>query len=222
MILRLLFALVILLPFISCTKKTFLSSNVTPSEIIKIAVFEPISYINLINKGDKAVHSDSLSQISQQLWLNTVELNRYRLPIDTIIALEDEYKRYQLQEETLQLFTEVHSMERFYSLPIPAGLKSQLELTGHRFGMLTLTSGFTRRKGNLTGQMIKSIAIGIVTMGMVMILPETAQSNVHVLILDNDMDEVVYYKASMGSEMQPLKEKSLHRQLDYLYKDYFW
>jgi len=186
-----------------------------------MAVFEPISYIHLINKGDKTIYSDSLSMISQQLWLSTVEQNRYRLPIDKFIVLDDGFIRYQLQDETQHLFTKIQAMDKFYSVPIPPTLKSQLDLSGNRYGMLTLTSGFTRRKGNLTGQMIKAIGIGILTMGMVMIIPETAESNVHVLILDNDLDEVVYYKG-MSLEIQPLKEKSLHMQLDHLYKGYFW
>ena len=213
---------IILFTLSSCAKKAVFSSGISPTEINQMTVFEPISYINLITKGDNAVYSDSLSRISQKLWLNTLELNNYRLPIESYIILDDHFSRSLIENETRTLFDEIDALDQFYSIPIPPTLKSHLEVSGNRFGMLTLTSGFTRTKGNLTGQMFKSIGIGLLTLGMVMIIPETAQSNVHVLILDNELDEVVYYKASTSQEMQPLKEKTLHRQLEYLYKDYFW
>lgn len=219
---KLFLILFILVTFSSCAKKSVFSSNISPTEINDMAVFEPISYINIIYKGDKSVYSDSLSRVSQKLWLSTLELNRYRLPIDTYIILDDDFNRTLIEQETRNLFDEIDLLDQFYSIPIPPALKSQLEVSGNRFGMLTLTSGFTRTKGNLTGQMFKSIGIGLLTLGMVMIIPETAQSNVYVMILDNELDEVVYYKASTSEEMQPLKEKNLHRQLEHLYKDYFW
>jgi hypothetical protein len=206
----------------SCTKKPIFSSQLPASDIKDMVIFEPISYISLINKGDKLEFSDSLSRVSQKLWLTVVEQNRYRLPMDKISVLENDFERMQLREETRALFEEIETLDKFHSIPIPPTLKSQLELSGHRFGMLSVTSGFTRRKGNLTGQMFKSIGIGIITMGMVVPVPMTAHSNVYVLIMDNEQDEVIYYRSSKMSDSQPLKVKTLHRQLDSLYKDYLW
>ncbi|KEO75723.1 hypothetical protein [Anditalea andensis] len=206
----------------SCAKKSFLSSKVQPWEIKEMMVFEPVSDIYIINRGNKMEYSDSLSYISGQLWLNVVNQNRNRLPVNMINILEENFTKVQIQEETKYLFKEVSGMKKFHSIPLPPSIKAHLELSGNRFGMLTATSGFTRKKGNLTGQMLKSIGIGIVTFGMVMIIPYTAQSNVSVLILDNERDEVVYYKASNMLENQPLKELTLNRHLDYLYKNYLW
>jgi len=219
---RLFFAVILILIFSSCARKTVFVSNVPPSEVRDMVVFEPISYISLINKGDKLEFSDSLSNVSKQLWLNVVEQNQYRLPIHNYYIEDDVYNKTGLQDEIRVLFEEVQALDKFYSIPIPPTIKSHMDLSGSRFGMLTVTSGFTRRKGNMTGQMLKAIGIGVVTLGMVVPMPVAAHSNVYVMIMDNERDEIIYYKGSKMNESQPLKEKILHRQLNFLYKNYFW
>jgi hypothetical protein len=218
----LLLTILIVFHLTSCAPKPLFTSNVAPTEIRDLVVFEPISYISLIKKGDKMEFSDTLSNISKKLWLNVVEQNQYRLPVHSYFLGNDDYTKAQLQDEIRLLFEKVESLDKFYSIPLPPMIKSQLDLSENRFGMLTVTSGFTRRKGNMTGQMLKSIGIGVLTLGMVVPMPVTAHSNVYVMILDNELDEVIYYKESSMPESQPLKEKTLHRQLDYLYKNYLW
>jgi len=187
-----------------------------------MVVFEPLSYISIIRKRDNMEFSDTLSNMSKRLWLDVVEQNRHRLNVSSYFIVDDIYSKEKLQDEIRELFEEVESLDKFYSIPVPPGIKSHLELSGTRFGMLTVTSGFTRSRGNMRGQMLKSIGIGIITLGMVVPLPVTAHSNVYVMILDNKLDEVIYYKASSMNDSQPLRVKTLNRQLDQLYKNYLW
>jgi len=56
----------------SCAGKKQLSSSVHPSQIHDMAIFEPVSRIHLIERGNNTVFNDSLSNVSSGMIVNVI------------------------------------------------------------------------------------------------------------------------------------------------------
>ncbi len=65
----------ITLMFTSCVTNKYFSKNVNASEITEIKYFAPLSYVSLIEKGNKSVFNDSLSSISKVLLDSVIRNN---------------------------------------------------------------------------------------------------------------------------------------------------
>ena len=87
--------------------------------------------------------------------------------------------------------------------------------------MLSYLTGFTRKKGNLTGEVFKAIGIGVLTMDHYTPRVESHLSNIFVLIMDKELGHAVFYRYAIGAERHPLKPKELQSQYNLLFKGYF-
>ncbi len=112
--------------------------------------------------------------------------------------------------------------KNLHAFDLPPNLVAVIDLYDQRFYLLTLSTGFTRRIGNYGGQIAKGVGIGILTLGMFAPIPVKANSGVRVMILDNQLGEIAYYKSSFNPEGEPLEEKTLSKHLKYLFKGYLW
>ncbi len=128
-----------------------------------------------------------------------------------------------LSFETEQIFTlaEHAKGKNLNRFDLPPNLEASMDHHDQRFYLLTLGTGFTRRKGNYGGQIAKGVGIGILTMGMFAPIPIKANSGISVMILDNQLGEIAYYKSSFNPEGEPLDDKILSRHKNHLFKGYF-
>lgn len=72
----------------------------------------------------------------------------------------------------------------------------------------------------MTGEMFKSIGIGVATMGNYAPIPVSYASNVFIFIMDKELGHAVLAKKYEGDEIHPLKKKTLAKQYKYLFKDF--
>jgi hypothetical protein len=108
----------------------------------------------------------------------------------------------------------------FEDLRMSPTLYSLMENLDTRFSMLIYHDGFVRKKGNMTGEMFKSIGIGVATMGNYAPIPVSYASNVFIFIMDKELGHAVLAKKYEGDEIHPLKKKTLAKQYKYLFKDF--
>lgn len=205
----------------SCSTSKILKSELNPHELEDIQVFHPVSKIYHIDKGNRLEFNDSLSRTSKLLLLDILRQDQ-TLPWGEEIVAEDGYAQEVLNDEIELLFhqTANSKSKNLHQVGIPPMVTSLLAENNKRFGILTATTGFNRRKGNYGGQVLKGVGIGILTMGMYYPVPVKASSFVEVIIVDNDTREVVFFRRSQLPEAEPLNKVNLHRQLEAIFKGY--
>ena len=199
--------------FSSCATQGFVS-NVTRADIQQIAQFEILTDVGLIEKGNKIVNNDSLTQIAQTLF-ETALTKEKTLPVTNIIVIEDNAIHKQVQYEIATLMNCVESKMRPKNLPIPPTIDSILCARNERFGMLVYDWGFVRTGGNYAKQTVKSVAIGILTLGMAIPVYYKEATHTGILIYDAKNHNFAYV-ANVEGESSPVKESTYQRHMQGL------
>ena len=189
-------------------------------EIKEITVFYPSSRIEVVGKGMEQMHYDSASLLSATLNLDIIYDKKdifeqvYFYPKEDIPA----YDLFTL--DLMELAEKASSGAPFEDLRVSPALYSLMENLDTRFSMLIYHDGFVRKKGNMTGEMFKSIGFGVATMGNYAPIPVSYASNVFIFIMDKELGHAVLAKKYEGDEIHPLKKKTLAKQYKYLFKDF--
>lgn len=189
-------------------------------EIKEITVFYPSTRIEVVGKGMEQMHYDSASLLSATLNLSIIYDKKdifeqiYFYPKEDIPS----YDLFTL--DLIELAEKASSGAPFEDLRVSPALYSMMENLDTRFSMLIYHDGFVRKKGNMTGEMFKSIGIGVATMGNYAPIPVSYASNVFMFIMDKELGHAVVAKKYEGDEIHPLKKKTLAKQYKYLFKDF--
>jgi len=190
-------------------------------EIKEITVFYPSSRIEVIGKGMEQVHYDSASLLSSTLNLNVI-YEKKDIFQQVHFYPKEEIPAYDLFTlDLMELAEKASSGALFEDLRISPTLYTLMENLDTRYSMLIYHDGFVRKKGNMTGEMFKSIGIGVATMGNYAPVPTSNASNIFIFIMDKDLGHAVFAKKYEGAEIHPLKKKTLAKQYKYLFKDFY-
>ena len=216
------FLLLICCGFISCTVTKPLTSDVTPAEVTDLKLLEPYSYISMIKKGNQGELDDSISDISKQLNMDALKSYTGKIPLKGEIFLTDSTVNHQLEKEYEQLILTAEKNRDITHLRITPTLDKVLESNETRFGLVVVSSGFTRVKGNYGKQVLKGAALGILTMGMYYQTPVKAYSTVYAMIVDAKKDNVAFFRKSFLQDQEPINPNVLSKQYEDIFEKYFW
>jgi hypothetical protein len=206
----------------SCTASKILTSNVKPAEVTDLKILEPFSYISMIKKGNRSQLDDSISSISKQLLLKVLENYKGQLPQTGKIILSDTAIKNSLEKEYELLILTADRTKSIANLKITPTLDKILEANETRFGLVIISTGFTRAKGNYGKQVAKGAALGILTLGMYYQVPVKAYSTIYAMIVDSKLDNVAFFRKSFLQDMEPLDESGLTKQFKKIFDGYFW
>ena len=225
---RMLFLWVVILSA-SCSSSKFFTSDVKPFEINEMIKVEPLSFISLITKGNMGVYNDSISKIANIALNESLETFREKLRLSSEeIYVTDSLDRIALEHE-IDFFireAERNKKKKNHTIEITPLVDSLLSISGKRFGLLILQSGFTRTKGNYGGQVAKAIGMGVLT-GLATGTayyqnPIKCGSSVYVVIVDNQEKNVTFYNKSIMQDREPTEKENITRQLQKVFEKYFW
>lgn len=212
------FIILVIVFSILSVSQGFSQLQITPDSI-KIA--KPISYISIVQEGNKSVYNDSLSLESVNLILSTI--GKYSFSLDTLNLLNigEGLKRANFEKEVEGLFVKAQKSKSkdFSGIELSAAIDSILSNQDKRYVLFTLSSGFTRLKGNYGKQIAKGVGLGILTMGMYYQVPFKGNSMVASIMLDKETKKIVFYKKSYLQDQEPLKPKVLEKQIKHILKD---
>lgn len=199
----------------------FYSSGIDVNELNRIGYLKPISFIQLVDQGNKGKFSDSLSLMAQDSTLEIINENKIDLKLDQYVEVVDSTTKAKLLREFNFVINQALVKQKTKkTIVLPKTIDSLFTEKNIRFGLMTATMGFTRVKGNLGKQIGKGIATGILTLGMYSQSPVKAGSTIHTIIVDTQNDLVIFYNhSSLASE--PLNKKSLNKQFRALFEKYF-
>ncbi len=201
--------------FSSCATQGFIS-NVTRTDIQQLSQFEILSNVGLIEESNKIVYDDSLTQVAQTLF-ETELAKEKTLPVSQTIVIEDSTICNQVRYEIFTLMNCLEMNIRPKNLPIPPTIDSILCARNERFGMLVYDWGYVRSSGNYAKQAAKSIAIGILTLGMMIPIYYKEMTRTGILIYDARNHNFAYVATVFG-ESNPLEEKTYQRHV----RDLMW
>nr|WP_271544675.1 hypothetical protein [Pelobium sp.] len=206
----------------SCATMKPMTSSVKHTEISDLQSFEPVSYISLIETGNKRKFNDSLSQISQKLLTSALKSFPDNIPITGDVSVVEPRVKQILAKDIEYLVISAERQKSIATLKITPTLDSLLESKGKRFGIITAASGFTRKKGNYGGQIAKGVLTGLLTMGMYYQTPIKANSTIYTLIVDSKENNIAFFQKSFLQDKDPLEEDVIKKQIQKIFEGYFW
>jgi hypothetical protein len=199
-----------------------LTSNVKPVEVTDLKMMEPFSYISMIKKGNRSQLDDSISSMSKQLVSKVLKNYKGQLPLTGEIILSDTATTNSLEKECELLIQTADRMKNISNLKITPNLDKILEANETRFGLLIISTGFTRAKGNYGKQVAKGAALGILTLGMYYQVPVKAYSTIYAMIVDSKENNIAFFRKCFLQDMEPLDEAGLTKQIKKIFDGYFW
>lgn len=219
---RLLFGFIVIFIF-SCSVNKPLTSSTTASEISSLGYFEPVAFINYIEKGNKSAPSDSLSYITKYALDSLMFKYKSKFRLSNKLTFDNDTTRSIFKIETGRLAQKITQQRSLSGIKITPVIDSILEHNNTRFGLSVIATGFGRRKGNFGGQVAKGIGIGILTMGMATVVPIKSSLNLYTFIFDSKKDEVAYFKRQIPNrQIEPTDIKSIEEILLSTFEDYFY
>jgi hypothetical protein len=206
----------------SCTTTKTLTSSVKPFEVTDLQQIEPYSYISKIGSGNKRKLNDTASIESRQLLIKIVNELKGQIPLTGEITVSDTTIKRKLEKEIEFLCISADRLKSITDLKITPIIDSLLDKKGKRFGLITVSVGFTREKGNYGKQVAKGAAMGILTLGMYYQTPIKANSTIYVMIVDAQENNISFFRKSSLQDKEPLDEKILTKQFKDIFDGYFW
>jgi hypothetical protein len=219
---RIIFLFLLATQFISCTSVRYLTSDVKPNEITGLQRFETYANLNLIEKGNRAYYNDSISAESKAVFLKALKMYNDRIPLTGEIILTDTIIKNRIEREMEFLCLTADRQRSIINLKITPTIDSLLEKQNKRFGLITITTGFTRGRGNYGGQIAKGAAMGILTLGMYYQVPIKASSTLYAMIVDSQNNNIAFFKKSVFSDKEPLDIDVLKDQIYNIFVGYFF
>jgi len=202
-----------------------LTNDIKPVETTDILKIEPFSYISLIEKGNKSVINDSISNITKKILDESLETFREKLHLSSgEIKLTDSIERVKLEEEIRDLIISADSKKNVKNVPITPLLDSLLNTNNKRYGLIIVQSGFTRTKGDYRGQIAKGVGLGVLTgvlTGMAYYqVPIKAHSTLYAMIYDNQNKNITFYNKS-SQDKEPTPKGNIIKQFNKVFEKYF-
>ncbi len=219
----LLFSTVLL--FASCASNKLI--NVKSSEIIQatktknVAYIEPLSFVSLIEKGNKTTPNDSLSLVSKML-LDSIIPNNNNFRITQKINILNKKTKDIVDVELSNIFLSVIRSNKIEGLKMTPIIDSVLKSNKQKFVLATVATGFGRRKGNYGGQIAKGVGIGVLTLGMYAPTPIKANTTLYAIIIDTEKNEIVYFCKGKSVEKSPTEREVLEKQYKNLFDGYLY
>lgn len=204
----------------SCATTLLSNKTVKPNEVQNIGYFEPISLINLIQKGNQTKPNDSLSNISTKV-LDSIIANSNSPKISKQFKIEDPKLKLRLENDILRTMSEIRKTKKINNIKTSSLMDSVVKNQNERFALCIINSGFARRKNNYGNQVAKGIGIGILTLGMYAPVPIKANTSTYVMVYDANNSSVVFFNYFPLIEKSPVDKKNLNYIYSKLFEKYY-
>jgi hypothetical protein len=214
--------IVAMLLFGACASPNFQSTGASSSEVNDIAYFSPFSYIQLIEKGNRTEHNDSLSAATNNILDSLLLVHGPSLRAAHKLETGEPERSVVEQEVAYLAHSLLYTRAKLDDLTLPPAIDSILESRGRRFGLAVVATGFGRRKGNFGGQVAKGVAVGVLTLGMYAPVPVKSSIGQFAFIFDAERNDVTYYRRVLPEQKEPTDPIVVQRQFMELFRGYLY
>jgi len=210
--------LVLVSTIVSCSTSQIITNGTKAQEIKELAVFNPLTTVYYIDKGNSGnynqVLSDSLQKSLRSL-IDTILKPTVKLkPINIDPMINNKVKL-----EIVKITNILEKSPFIDKVRIPQFLDSIMVTQNIDYALCMVHSGFTRSNSNYASNLAGGLLLGIATMGMVYSVPVKGSSMMYCCILDHKKGNIAFYRTSKMTDTNPIKYQK--RQLEKIFNGYF-
>lgn len=204
--------------FTSCAT-TMKTSGVYPENVNRILIIPPITAVGLVSKGNHIVYDEVLSRaVARQL---VPELKRMLPQNIEYIDIDLSPKVLYEVHKQIRVLSFVYKRDAdFTKLAVPPLLDSLLRTSGADYALTLDYSGYTRTPANRQGELAKTIAVPILTLGLIGYSSIKSFSSVECFIIDRRLRNFAFYNTS-GFAGEPSRQETIDTHMERLFKGYF-
>lgn len=202
---------------ISCVAK-----NIDTDKINSLDYFEPVAFINLTNNENTTTINDSISQLVSHRLDSIINEYSHRFRIRKKLEIRDPSLQKSFEKEVADLiFEKFINKNPEINIPTPT-IDSILQINNSNFTMLNVVTGFQRTKKNFRNQTLKSLGIGLLTLGNAIPIYSKNSITTYTLIFDSNGEKIVFEKKTDLTESKPTKPSVLRSELIKTFRNYYF
>lgn len=207
----------------SCGPAGWLAAGYDVDAIRDIVLFEPVSKIETIGKGNITVTNDTACTASQEMLLQTFRTYDTGLDLSEPYVPSDRIERDIIRKDIENVYAQLiqsPDWAGYTNLAVPEDLDNIIENTGRRYGMIAYHYGFSRTGGSYAAEIAKGVGLAVLTLGSYYTIPYKDKSNIHVFIIDSEQNRIAWQNFDIGADYNPLKQKHIDKQFKRLFKQF--
>ncbi len=225
------FLLLLAVLSVSCSMSRYMATDVTCADISDVARFETMSEVTVINKIKRTTPDDSLSQAIGERIDGIVSAQSPFPLLPEEITFSDTMEMKAIAEDLLVLAQAVENRkssgskkERAIPIFTTHRIDSIVTARGVNQAMMVVHVGFTRTTGNMVGNVVLGVGLGVMTtiasggLFSFYTVPVKANSAMHVFIVDRERKKLLFYDNAF-IQNEPHKDKILTKQVNKIFKE---
>ena len=195
------------------------ASSEQPEPVNDILLLEPVSVIQFMTDEELVVIDDDLSRESSEMIGNFImsQPGYWHVTDDAILlgrATEDLVGFYNIIRPIRKKLVP--------SLSIPDSINEIIKTSGHRYGMAIVSGGFTRSRRNYTREVVRDVAVAILSLGSVIPVTYKNMFDSAIIIFDSQTNSVVYFRQLDPMNFDSLNQPRVYNYLSRLISRYKW
>ena len=184
-----------------------------------IVLLEPISVIQYLTDEGLVVIDDDMSRESSEMVAAAIQAQPgfYHVTDDAVLMGD-------ATQDLIGFYNIIRPLRKKLvpTLTIPESIQEVILASGHRYGMAVISGGFTRSRKNYTREIVKDIAIGILSLGSVIPVSYKNMFDSAVIIFDSKTNSVVYFRQLDPVSIDPMNQPRVVNYLPRLVDRYKW
>ena len=195
------------------------ASSEQPEPVNDILLLEPVSVIQFMTDEELVVIDDDLSRESSEMIRNFImsQPGYWHVTDDAILlgrATEDLVGFYNIIRPLRKKLVP--------TLGIPDSINDIIKASGHRYGMAIVSGGFTRSRRNYTREVVRDVAVAILSLGSVIPVTYKNMFDSAIIIFDSQTNSVVYFRQLDPMNFDSLNQPRVYNYLSRLISRYKW
>jgi|GEM_PF-6317392 len=216
---NILLLLIVLVLLSACASYKLENKKVKLKDIKNLAYFEPLSYVNLINKDNTISPSDSLSILSK-LILDSV-INKYqKFNVSNKIIINDAETQLKIYKDLNYMIEKIMHYKDISNIKLSPAIDSVLKLNNQRFALASVITGLSFGHTN-TKNYKKRVSDNNLSLDNYDPIPILPISTLFAVIIDAERGEIIFYDHTIPVKKSPTANSVLKNQYHKLFKGYY-
>ncbi len=204
-----------------------MTSGLKSGDITGLLYLGPVSNISLIEKGNDKILNDTLSDNSEQLLNKIVSDFKTNISLSGKAVVHDEPTKSGLEKEIEHLCNIVVELNSISTIKITPVIDSLLKSNNMRFGLITVTEGYTRTRDNYdTLERLRFTQEMAHVFSKNHLIPSApvvrkASSTLYVMIVDEERDNIAFFRKNLRL-CEPTDRNLLAEQFRKIFEGFYF
>ena len=184
-----------------------------------IVLIEPVSVIQFLTDEELVVIDDEMSRESSEMVASAImaQPGFYHVTDDAVLMGD-------AVQELIGYYNVIRPLRKKLvpAVPVPESIMDVIKASGHRYGMAVVSGGFTRSRKNYTREIVRDVALSILSLGSVIPVTYKNMFDSAVMIFDSKTNSLVYFRQLDPVSIDPMNQPRVWNYLPRLVDRYKW